>query len=241
MSNPCSPRALSTRGSWREAIMARRSSSGSRPRYWHPRNPLDREELRQEIARCLESDGPPEVAQPLPPVDPFGEWWDSLPDAKRRELGLLAEDYETAEDFLFRYLAKNVDLGPSGETAQEWITRNLQGLFADAKRMQADQSYARTRIARFLHITKRYLNLAFGIREVAHRRAANVERDREWSKRNYQGRTYAELADAYSRKTGKDMDETAIRTAVDRHRKRRAGLTRLVALTMWEPPESNNT
>lgn len=221
--------------------MARRSLSQSRPKYWHPRNSSDREELRHEIERCLEYDGPPEVAEPLPPVDPLGEWWDSVPDAKRRELALVAEDYRSVEDFFYRHLAKNADLGPSGETAQEWIARNLQGLCADAKRMQADRSYARKRIARFLLITKRYLNLAFGIREVAHRRVANFERDREWSKGNYQGRTYAELADTYNRKTGKDMDETAIRTAVDRHRKRREALTRLVAWTMWEPPESNNT
>ncbi len=174
-------------------------------------------------------------------MDPFGEWWDDLPDTNRRELALLAEDYHSVEDFFSRYLAKDADLGAFGETAQEWIARNLQGLFVDAKRMQADRSYARKRIARFLTVTKRYLNLAFGIRDVAHRRAANAERDREWSKRNYQGRTYAQLADAYSRKTGKAMDETAIRTAVDRHRKRQEGLTRLVAWTMWKPPESNNT
>ncbi len=211
--------------------MPRRGSSGGRPTYWHPDNSSDRDELRREIERCLESDGPPDVAQPLPPVDPFGEWWDSLPDAKRRELALLAEDYETVEDFFNRYLAKNVDLGLLGDTAQDWITRNMQGLFADARRMQEDRSYARTRIERFLGIAEHYLNLAFGIQEVAHRPAANVERDREWSKRNYQGQTYAELADAYSQKTGEAMDETAIRTAVDRHRKRRAGLTRLVAWT----------
>ncbi len=221
--------------------MVRRISSRSRPKYWHPRSSSDREDLRREVERCLESDGPPEISQPLPPVDPFGEWWDDLPDAKRRELALLAEDYHSVEDFFDRYLAKDAGLGAFGETAQEWIARNLQGLVADAKRMQADRAYARKRIARFLTITKRYLNLAFGIRDVAHRRAANVERDREWSKRNYQGRTYTELADAYSRKTGKAIDETAIRTAVDRHRKRREGLTRLVAWTMWESPESNNT
>jgi hypothetical protein len=220
--------------------MARQISSRSRPKYWYPRSRSDREELGREVERCLESDGPPERSQPLPPLDPFGEWWDSLPDVKRRELALLAENYDSVEDFFRRYLARDADLGALGETAQEWIARNVQGLLADAKRMQADRAYARRRIARFLVITKRYLNLAFGIREVAHRRAANVERDREWSKRNYQGRTYAQLADAYSGKTGKAIDETAIRTAVDRHRKRREGLTRLVAWTLWEQ-ESNNT
>ena len=64
--------------------MPRRGSSGSRPTYWHPRSASDRDELR-EIERCLESDVEPDVAQPLPPVDPFGEWWDGLPNAKRFE------------------------------------------------------------------------------------------------------------------------------------------------------------
>ena len=125
--------------------MVRRISSRSRPKYWHPRTSSDREDLRREVERCLESDGPSEISQSFPPVDPFGEWWDDLPDAKRRELALLAEDYHSVEDFFSRYLAKDADLGAFGETAQEWIGRNLQGLVADAKRMQADRAYARKR------------------------------------------------------------------------------------------------
>src|SRR5258708_13037664 len=105
--------------------MVRRISSRSRPKYWHPRTSSDREDLRREVERCLESDGPSEISQPLPPVNPFGERWDALPDAKRRGLALLAEDYHRVEDFFDRYLATYADLGAFGQPAPHSLTRNL--------------------------------------------------------------------------------------------------------------------
>jgi len=212
-----------------------RKSLERKPEYWDLNNPADRDEQIREVKEALNSEGPVEAPDPLPPFDPLVDWWDNQPKAAQRELAARAEDFSSLEEFVYKYLGKGKDFCPRGQVARHWINENLDALFADAKRMDADAEYAQGRIEAFLGRARGYLDIVFRVVRQAHRPVENVDKDREWSKLNYKGRTYEQIAQMHFDKTGDLLDATSIRTAVDRHRKRRQRqrLTMFIAHEIW--------
>ena len=182
--------------------------------------------------------------------DLFRLWWGSLDKGTQKQINIAAEDFADPSDYVWKSLqgpvlnATQATLGvkPLHAQLQQQLPKidqaQFERLWVEGKQRSTKLSRGKHRstvkifIEDYIAKTRRLLYEAFSI--APNRPAVDQDRDRQFSKWDYQGWTDSKIAREWNRKRENQkhvITKAAVAKALERYRKRRAPI--MWRLRVW--------